>query len=130
MEEQPSILSTWQVISWWEWRRLAFNGLLLLIGIAALIGFEILMEKAIAPGEDAEEPFGLFLSFVAYGVMANVCYTPGWLVELIQREKDPVLARERGKRNFRRGMWFSCILTTAPFWFALLFYVLSSTHSR
>ncbi|HTX76082.1 MAG TPA: hypothetical protein VMD29_07760 [Terracidiphilus sp.] len=128
MDEHPSVFSAGQVIAWWEWRRFAFNALLLLIGFAALIGFEFLMERSIPPGEDAEEPMALFLGVVAYGVMANICYTFGWIVELIQRQADPFVARERGRKMFRAGMISSCILTTGPLWYGLLFYLLSSSH--
>ncbi len=130
MDDQQSILSAGQVIGWWEWRRLVFNALLLLIGFAALIGFEFLMEQSIPPGEDAEEPFALFFGVIAYAVMANICYTFGWIVELVQRQTDPLVARVRGRKMFRAGMIFSCILTTGPFWFGLLFYFLGSNRSR
>ncbi|HWG18897.1 MAG TPA: hypothetical protein VG225_00105 [Terracidiphilus sp.] len=130
MDTQAPVLSAGQVISWWEWRRLAFNAALLLIGIAALIGFEILMEKSIPPGEDAEEPMGLLLGVIAYGFMANVCYTFGWIFELILRQADPASARELGKKMFRVGMFYSWVLTTAPFWFGVLFYILRSNRFR
>jgi hypothetical protein len=126
-EETKVILSSWQVVFWWEWRRLLYNFLLLVIGIASLIGFEILTGKVIPPGEDAEEPMGLFLGVVAYGIMANFCYTTGWIVELATRNVSPTLARKRGEKMFRAGLIFSCILTTAPFWYACVFY-LTSRH--
>ena len=130
MGEEQSVLSTWQVIRWWELRRLLYNALLLVIGIGAIVGFELLMEKAIPPGEDAEEPMGIALGVVAYGFMANVCYTAGWVSELISRKADPLLARKRGQKMFRAGLVFSCVLTTAPFWFACLFYIFHLNHAH
>ncbi len=98
-EEKEAVLSSWQIIFWWEWRRLLYNFLLLIIGFISIIGFEILMSKVIPLGEDAQEPMGMFLGVAAYAIMANVCYTFGWMVELGTRKVDPVLARKRGGRN-------------------------------
>ncbi len=122
-EEKEVVLSSWQIVCWWEWRRLLYNFLLLVIGIASIIGFEVLMGKVIPPGEDAEEPMGLFLGIIFYAVMANLCYTAGWMVELGTRKADPIAARQRGKWMFRAGMWISAFLTTAPLWYACLFYL-------
>jgi hypothetical protein len=122
-EEKEAVLSSWQIIFWWEWRRLLYNFLLLIIGFISIMGFEILMSKVIPLGEDAEEPMGMFLGVAAYAIMANVCYTFGWMVELGTRKVDPMLARKRGEGMFRAGLIFSCILTTAPFWFACFFYL-------
>ncbi|HVN93338.1 MAG TPA: hypothetical protein VMT38_06570 [Terracidiphilus sp.] len=126
-EEKEVVLSSLQIVCWWEWRRLLYNFLLLVIGIASMIGFEFLMGNVIPPGEDAEEPINLFLGVTAYGIMANVCYTMGWIVELATRNASPTLARKRGEKMFRAGLIFSCILTTAPFWYACIFY-LTSRH--
>ena len=127
---EQSTLSSWQVIRWWELRRLLYNAILLIIGVTAILGFEFLMSKVIPLGEDAEEPMGLALGVVAYGFMANVCYTIGLVSELIGRKNNPLLARERGQKMFRAGLLFSCVLTTAPFWYACLFYILNSNHAH
>jgi hypothetical protein len=128
-DEDLPVLSAWQIILWWEKRRLLYNVLLLVIGIAALIGFEYLMDKSIPVGQDAEEPFGLFLGVAAYAFMPNVCYTLGWLIELAYRKADPIAARRRAKWMYRAGFIFSCVLTTAPAWFALVFSLLHPNHS-
>ncbi len=126
-EEKEAVLSSWQIISWWEWRRLLYNFLLAVIGIVSIIGFEILMSKVIPLGEDAEEPMGMFLGVAAYAIMANVCYTFGWMVELGTRKVNPSLARKRRVKMFQTGLIFSCLLTTTPFWYACVFY-LTSRH--
>jgi hypothetical protein len=130
MGEEQSVLSSWQVILWWKWRRLLYNLLLLVIGAASIAGFIYLMDKAIPPG-DTEVPIGSpLMGIIAYGFMANVCYTFGWIFELVGRETDPQSARARGKKTFRAGLLFSCVLTTAPFWFACLYYILQLHHAR
>lgn len=129
MADQQLPLSNKQVILWWETRRLLFDLLLFLVGFLSLIGFEFLMEKVIPPGEDAIEPFALFFGVIVYAVMANLCYTMGWIVELGTRGVDPAAARRRGKWMFRAGMWFSGLLTSAPLWYALLFYWANAKHA-
>ena len=81
-------MTTSQVIRWWELRRLLYNAVLLSVGMAAIAGMEWLMGRVIPLGEDAIEPMALVLGVVAYGIMANLCYTFGWVVELWSRRTD------------------------------------------
>jgi len=108
-------MTTWQVIRWWELRRLLYNAILFVIGIGSILGMELLMAKVIPVGEDAIEPMALPFCVVGYGIMANLCYTLGWIVELIGRRNDAARARLRAKKLFLMGLWFSCLLTSAPF---------------
>jgi hypothetical protein len=113
-------MTTGKVILWWELRRLAYNAVLLVVGLATITGYEWLRSKLIPLGEDAIEPMGLVVGVVVYALMANLCYTLGWVVELRGRKTDPVAARRRGQWMFRAGLLFSCVLTSLPFWFACL----------
>jgi hypothetical protein len=79
---------------------------------------------------DAEQSFVLFFSVLAYAILANLCYTLGWIVELAGRHSNPTTARQQGKRNFQRGLLFSSALTTAPFWYACLFHLAHSMRPR
>ena len=119
-----------QVIRWWEWRRLVYNLALLIIGITSIAGMEWLMNSVVPPGEDAVEPFVLILGIVLYGLLANLCYTLGWLIEMRDRVRDPVLARQRGIRRFRTGTILSCSLTALPFWAAFVIWVMHRIKSR
>jgi hypothetical protein len=114
-------MTTWEIIRWWELRRILYNLILFTIGVASIIGMELLMDKVIPVGEDAVEPFAMALGVVVYGIMANLCYTLGCVVELIGRRKDEVGARLRAKKLFLVGLWLSCLLTSAPLWFGLIF---------
>lgn len=116
-------MTTSQVIRWWELRRLLYNAVLLSVGVAAIASMEWLMGRVISQGEDAIEPMVLILGVVVYGIMANLCYTLGWVIELRRRRTDPVAARQRGQWMFRAGMLFSCVLTSLPFWFACVFWI-------
>jgi hypothetical protein len=121
-------MTNWDVIRWWELRRLLYNGILFPIGIASIIGMMLLMEKAGPVGEDALESFVPALGAVLYGIMANMCYTLGWIVELVGRRSDEARARLRAKKLFLMGLWLSCLLTSAPFWFGLVFWMTHRGH--
>jgi hypothetical protein len=123
-------LTTGQVIRWWEFRRLHYNALLLVVGVTAIVGMEWLMNKVIPMGEDAIEPMALILGVVVYGIMANLCYTLGWVIELLGRKADPAAARQRGQRMFRAGLLFSCVLTSLPFWYACVYWFTQRGHAR
>ena len=119
------MMTTGQVIRWWELRRLFYNAVLFVIGVSSIMGMEWLMTKVIPLGEDAIEPMFLVFGVALYGLTANLCYTFGWVIELRSRKNNPEAARLLGRRMFRGGLVFSCILTTLPFWFACLYW---ATH--
>ena len=121
-------MSRWQVIRWWEIRRIPYNGLLFVIGLTSLLTMEWLMGKVIPVGEDAVEPFALAVGVVVYAIMANLCYTLGWIVELGNRNADEGHQRARAKRLFLAGLWFSSLLASLPFWFGLVFWLLHRNH--
>jgi len=81
------------------------------------------MEKVIPVGEDAIEPFAMALGVVAYGILANLFYSLGWVVELMTNRVDARRARSRSEKLFVAGLWLSCLLTSAPFWFGLVFWL-------
>jgi hypothetical protein len=121
-------MSVGQIIRWWELRRLLYNAVLLAVGLAAIASMEWLMGRAVPVGEDAVEPMALVLGVLVYGFMANLCYTLGWVIELWGRKTDPVSARRRGVWMFRVGLLFSSVLTSLPFWFAGVFWIMHRGH--
>ncbi|KAA6465005.1 hypothetical protein DYQ86_03365 [Acidobacteria bacterium AB60] len=121
-------MTTWEVIRWWEVRRIAYNAVLFAIGITSIMTMEWLMGKVIPVGEDAVEPFALALGVIVYAIMADLCYTLGWIIELAAKPRKPDEQRTRAKRLFIAGLWFSCLLTSLPFWFGLVFWLLHRNH--
>jgi hypothetical protein len=101
--------TTASLLMWWESRRMLFNGI---VGGTGL--FTLLVVRLIAflpPGL----PFMLdWRPVVAYGVLANVCYTFGWAIESVAQrvwgEKCPTI----GPPLFRQGLAFSVGLTLLP----------------
>lgn len=122
------VMTVGQIIRWWELRRLLYNAVLLVVGLAAIAGMEWLMGRAVPVGEDAVEPMALVVGVLVYGLMANLCYTLGWVIELWGRKTDPASARRRGQWMFRVGLLFSCVLTSLPFWFAGVFWIMHRGH--
>jgi MFS family permease len=63
------------------------------------------------------------LTVIVYAVMANLCYTLGWIVDLAGRKFQNLSDRGRAKKLLVAGLCFSCLLTSAPFWFELVFFL-------
>ncbi len=57
--------------------------------------------------------FALF-AVVIYGIMANVCFTGGWLAELVLRKIWLREADRFATLSFSLGLLFSVLLTLAP----------------
>jgi hypothetical protein len=114
-------MTTWEIIRWWEIRRLPYNAILFVIGIASIFAMEFFARKATCVGDAPGLETGL--TIVLYGIVANVCYTLGWIVEFAGRQIDKTAARSRARKHFLLGLWFSCLLTSAPFWFGIYFWL-------
>jgi hypothetical protein len=93
---------------WWRARRLRYNAL---VGIAGFVTWWIVLiagSAAVKPGVDFEEPFAMILGPPVYALMANLCYTLGPLVNIVQGDRKP------NRRLFQAGLFFSLALTALP----------------
>jgi len=113
-------MTGWQVLRWWEVRRLLYNGVVFVIGIGSLFAMEWCFDQYLPAGVDGIEPMAVAMAIVVYGAAANICYTFGWIIEMIGRRTDAGRASVRGEKLFLTGLWLSCLLTTAPLWFGLV----------
>ena len=112
------ISTGWQAIGWWESRRVAFNlivgsaGVLssLIVGIVGLGSFFLLDSDFGTPGS----PFVAVFAVVIYAVMANVCYTAGWVAELAIRKAWPEQADRFATLTLALGVVFAVLLTLSP----------------
>lgn len=108
--DPPLVRSPLRLLRWWEAHRLTYN---LVVGGAGLLTLGAVSVIRFLPGptHHAVVPWPLI---VGYGVLANVCYSGGWVVEAaIQRW----LKRETyglGPALFRHGLVFSVGLTIFP----------------
>lgn len=109
--EQP-LKAWWPVIVWWELRRIPFNLSIGAYGIVCLGLFywAILSSGTLQPGEDAVEP----LALMAAPFLVNICYTCGWLVELLARRARPSLSPRFGPWLLKLGLTFSLLVISGP----------------
>ena len=77
------------VIRWWESRRLFFN---LMVGISGLATCILLVVCAFTADSVVGEPIGMtdgpllgIFMIVPFALLANACYTAGWITELLVR---------------------------------------------
>src|SRR4029079_13592011 len=98
------------ILTWWESRRLLYNVIVGATGLATLATIGAI--SLIPPGLPGVRP--PIQAILIYGVLANICYTFGPLVEIgLQRLwKDRVLPV--GPSLFRQGLSFSVGLTALP----------------
>ncbi len=70
--------SRWQIILWWEQRRIPYNLILGVVGITGVFFFFFFTaNEPIENGEDIGEPIMIFIA----PFVINACYTLGWIVE-------------------------------------------------
>jgi hypothetical protein len=124
-------LDGWDVVLWWEKRRLFYNLVVGGTGIVTcilLVSCAVLAEPLIGDAIGMPDPpiFGIIGIFL-YGIMANVCYAAGWFVELVlTRLRSGGDTTAFGVRAFRLGLQFSIGLTLFPAllaWAEFLFYI-------
>jgi hypothetical protein len=108
----------WDIISWWEARRLPYNLIVGATGIATAIVMLItgyVTEHVVgeAIGVPAS-PFFALMGVIVYGIMANVCFTGGWILELLSRRIWGTRADAFGEIALTWGTLGSVLLTLAP----------------
>jgi hypothetical protein len=105
-------------IGWWEARRIPYNLVVgsagiftcIIMGIVATGNFFLLNSDFGLP----DPPLFALFGVVIYGITANVCFTGGWLAELVLRKIWPGEADRFATLTFSVGLVFSVLLTLAP----------------
>jgi hypothetical protein len=100
------------LLRWWESKRLFYNKVVGAAGLVTLAGFSIL--SILPPYSSSIEPVGMLFAAAVYGVLANGCYSLGWLLELAARRVWGRQAPDVGPLLFRQGLIFSVGLTLLP----------------
>ena len=54
------------------------------------------------------------ITVLVYGLMANLCYTGGWMTEIVVKKIWRERARNFGRISFALGVFFSILLTLLP----------------
>ncbi len=108
-----------EVILWWEKQRIIYNFLVGLCGaLAGLLMFILAWVAEQTVGEPIGIPDSTFFAFIAvifFGIAANVCYTGGWIAELLVRRIWKESGASFGRISFGLGTIFSMVLTFVPF---------------
>ena len=115
--------STATLFGWWESRRLTYN---LIVGGTGLVTLGVVHALSwLAPHLNMKVPLAAVL---AYGVLANICYTFGFALEaLLQRIWGDDVA-PIGPTLWRHGLTFSIGLTLFPGGIAWLVFLGSTIH--
>jgi len=114
-EEESGIFS---IIKWWELRRLPFN---LAVGATGFVTVIVTLAVAVITSEKFDEPLGLpdppiiaLFAVIGYGIGANVCFTVGWVAEILVKTIWRERAGAFGQIHFVFGLVFSILLTLTP----------------
>lgn len=90
------------IVTWWESRRFVYN---LVVGLCGLPTLAIVYLTGLAD-------LGFAISgTIEYGILANICYSAGWICELTARAWWGERARHLGPILFTLGFAFSTLLT-------------------
>jgi hypothetical protein len=96
-------------LAWWEAKRGTFNLIVGGTGVFSLVVIRLI--SLVPPGV----PFQFdWRPVAAYGLLANVCYTFGWGIEMMLRRLMGRRAPAIGPALFRQGIAFSVGLTLLP----------------
>jgi hypothetical protein len=106
------------IVGWWEARRVPYNIIVGSVGIFTCIVIAIIgMGSYFFFSSDFGLPGSPFLAIfgiIIYGILANVCFTGGWLTELIVRRVWPQEADRFATTSFSLGLFLSILLTLTP----------------
>jgi hypothetical protein len=98
------------VIFWWERRRLTYNLCVGTAGLATLGAMLLLHPMGIRLFADP----GTYAVVLLYGLAANACYTAGSAIDLLLRRLLGIRAPDIGPVLLRYGFVFSMGLTLLP----------------
>lgn len=112
---KDELTSALQRIGWWEIRRIPYNLIVGLTGIFAVV--LIFISGAVAeritgtPMGLPDPPIFALVGVVIYGILANACYTGGWITELFVVKVWEESGKSFGEISFTLGFIFSVLLT-------------------
>jgi len=92
-----------QIIFWWEIRRILYNFIVLFFGFLSLVIMSALV--TLEPGEDLVEPIAVFF----FVVLCNIGYTLGWFTELFVKKSNTY-----GPKMFKFGLAFTLFMVMLP----------------
>ncbi|OGW45503.1 MAG: hypothetical protein A2X57_05445 [Nitrospirae bacterium GWD2_57_8] len=107
--------SFWRVIAWWEVRRIPYNLIVGAAGVAtSILAFlsAVLAEHVTGiPAGLPDPPIFALFGILIYAVLANACYTGGWIAEILVAKVWGESGRSFGVISFALGLFFSVLFT-------------------
>lgn len=100
----------WSLLGWWESRRLTYNAA---VGGVGLVSLAVVTLFSNLPPQAPGLGF-VWRGVIVYGVLANVCYSLGWLAEVAMKALWGDAAPDAGPALFRQGLSFAVGLTLLP----------------
>jgi len=100
----------WQIILWWELRRIPYNLIVGLFGFVSLL-LASLISMALSFDMELGSPV---LGILFFGLAANVFYTGGWVAELLVRRFWTGSSQHLGPQLLFTGLAFSLVLDLTP----------------
>ena len=118
-----------RIVAWWEFRRLPYN---MIVGTTGMFSGGIMVSTAVMCVHRGGAPIGLpnppiaaLIGVVLFGVIANVCYTGGWITELLVAKVWHAETPQFGPIAFTLGTAFSVLVALAP----AVLVVVSAAHT-
>jgi hypothetical protein len=109
---------TRDIIVWWESRRIPYN---LIVGATGVVSAIVICLTGLVSAHLAGDAIGVsgsplfeIFAVIIYGIMANICFTCGWVLELFSRRIWGARAEAFGEMAFTWGMLGSVLLTLVP----------------
>ena len=101
--------TTGSIVAWWESRRLTYN---VIVGSTGVVSLGVIKLISLLP---PHMPMPIaWQPVVVFGVLANVCYSFGWILEAGAQRLWGDRVRPLGPPLFRQGVAFSVGLTALP----------------
>lgn len=113
-----------EIIAWWESRRFRFNVYVGIIGAVSWLLVLVAGSAAVSAGVDFEEPIMMLIGPLIFGLLANICYTLGWLVDTISYRSTP------RTRLYKVGIVFSVVVTALPGVWAVVAWLMTVITGR
>ena len=104
--------NTFQIIGWWETRRILYNLIVLICGVVSLLVISAFVD--LEPSEDLIEPGAIF----GFAILCNLGYTLGWLTEVFNK-KD----KTYGPTIFKIGLYFTLFWVFLPAVLHIVFWI-------
>jgi hypothetical protein len=113
----------WEIIKWWELRRIPYTIIIGAVGVLSFFVANSIIDNYAQAGEDFLKPVSLLIGVPLAIIVANICYTFGWIVELAQQSRKRREGRSLRVMLFYSGLVFSVMVMSSPVWVALLSWV-------